>query len=183
MRSLFRLGDLSRYPATDLAKMRNKIVGVRLEDRWEVCRKWHSTKTCGLNLKGRVYSFRSETPPLQIHPVDAELSYNGEIIHSITERDGVLIDENGRHTVNIPTRWALFGQKLYFHDGLSVRIPSVSTFRARFECNECHGHISLTKDDYVVGFYADTLYDNETALLPRFFQLLWVTALFGWAAG
>ena len=161
--------------------MENRITGVRLEDRWEVCRKWHSTKTCGLNLKGHVYSFRSETPRRHIHPVEAELSYNGQVVHSINERDGVLIDESGHYTVNMPSRWALLGQQLDFSDGLSVKIPFATAFRVRFECDECYGHISLTKNDYLVGFYNDSLIDSEVELLPRFFQLLWVTTLYGWA--
>ena len=163
--------------------MENKINGVRLEDRWEVQRKWHSTKTCGLNVKGRVYSFRSETPALHIHPVEAELSYNGEAIHSITERDGVLTDENGRYAVNTPSRWTLFGQQLNFHDGLSVKIPSLTMFRAKFECDECHGYISLAKDDYIAGFYTEESDGSGAKPLSRFFQLLWVTTLYGWAAG
>ena len=162
--------------------MEHEISGVRLENRWEVGRWSKTTKTCDLNVKGVIYSFRSETHGFRIHPVSACLSRNGKILHSINEIDGVLVNSNGDAAVNIPRPWTLFGQQLDFSDGLSVKIPTVSLFRARFECNECCGEIHLGKDDYVAGCYNEIGYDNSETMLPRFFQLLWVTTLYGWIA-
>ena len=163
--------------------MEHAIYGVRLENRWEVQRWSKRTKTCKLNLKGIIYSFRSDTHGCRIHPVTASLSRNGEILHSINEIDGALVNSNGDVVVNIPSRWTLFGQKLKFSDGLSVQIPTLPAFRARFECNECRGEIRLGKEDFLVGAYTEIEYDNVDIMLPRFFQLLWVTTLYGWIAG
>ena len=163
--------------------MEHAISGVRLENRWEVQRWSKRSKTCNLNVKGTVFSFRSETHGFRIHPVIANLSRNGEILHSINEIDGALVNSNGDTAVNTPSRWTLFGQQLNFTDGLSVQIPTLPLFRAQFECDECHGQIHLGKEDYVAGFYNEIEYDNLETMLPRFFQLLWVTTLYGWIAG
>ena len=141
------------------------------------------TKTCGLNVNGRVFSFRSKTHGLRLHPIEAQLSYNGAVIHSITEIDGALIDEAGLNAVNIPSCWTLFGQELTFRDGLTVQIPSIPLFWAKFDCDECSGQLSFLGNDYIDGFYKDAPCEDLNQMLPRFFQLLWVTSLFGWAAG
>ena len=180
--SIFRVG-LSRTLSRSGEMMKHEICGVRLENRWEVQRGLRRTKTCDLNVKGCVYSFRSEAHGLRIHPVSAHLSRNGEVLHSIAEKDGSLVNANGATVVNIPSRWGLVRQQLNFTDGLSVQIPSLPLFRARFECNECYGHIHLGKNDYVTGFHNDIAYDDQDAMLPRFFQFLWVTALYGWVSG
>ena len=163
--------------------MTHAISRIRLEDRWEEQRYAHTTKTCGLNVNGRVYSYRSETRGFRINPFEAKLTYNGELIHSIIESDGTLINENGFPIVNIPSRWTLFGQQLRFSDGLVVYAPTLPLYRAKFDCNECHGEVSLLSKDYITGFYKEPICENEAPMLSRLFQLLWVTSLYGWGGG
>ena len=164
--------------------MEHPIDRIRLEGRWEEQRWFTDTKkSCRLNFNGKCYAFHSQSLGLRIHPSTSALSYNGNTIHAINEIEGKLVDLDGTEVMELPNRWKLFGQEICFADGLVVRTPTLSVLRGTFDCDECSGDVSFNTCDYIRGTYKDSKYVTSDAMLLRCFQLLWVTTLYGWAAG
>lgn len=162
--------------------MLGSSMNITLNDRLENSFKLVPTKSCCLYVDEQRFDFIANFKRGTLCPIYSSFSGDSGKLELILQ-DGKVVSSNDAFVTTQPIFSDFFiKRKLNFSCGLSVYVPILTVFPARFVKNNIRGKFQLTSSTFLEeSSQRKMAILGDEQLTSLLFRLTWVTSLYPWA--